>query len=140
MQCARAADIGERCGDVELVAIARHLQGRALIQQGQIGNGLALLDEAMLAVTTKEMSPIVSGLIYCSLIDACQEAYALSRAREWTLALHQWCARQQQLVAFTGICHVHRAEVMQLSRRLARSHRGSPARLSNAAASAAING
>jgi DNA-binding NarL/FixJ family response regulator len=112
---ARAADIGEHCGDVELVAIARQLQGRALIQQGQIANGLALLDEAMLAVTTKDMSPIVAGLIYCSLIDACQEGYALRRAREWTLALHLWCGRQQQLVAFTGICHVHRAEVMQLA-------------------------
>jgi DNA-binding CsgD family transcriptional regulator len=112
---ADAAGIGERCGDAELVAIARHLQGRALIQQGQIAKGLALLDEAMLAVTTKEMSPIASGLIYCSLIEACQEAYALNRAREWTLALHQWCATQQQLVAFTGLCHVHRAEIMQLS-------------------------
>jgi DNA-binding CsgD family transcriptional regulator len=112
---AAAADIGERCGDAELVAIARHLQGRALVQQGRIAKGLALLDEAMLAVTTQEMSPIVSGLIYCSLIEACQEAYALSRAREWTLALHQWCANQQQLVAFTGICHVHRAEIMQLT-------------------------
>jgi ATP/maltotriose-dependent transcriptional regulator MalT len=112
---AGAADIGERCGDTELVAIARHLQGRALIQQGQIAKGFSLLDEAMLAVTTKELSPLVSGLIYCSLIDACQEVYALSRAREWTLALHRWCARQQQLVAFTGLCHVHRAEIMQLS-------------------------
>jgi DNA-binding NarL/FixJ family response regulator len=112
---AAAADIGERRGDAELVAIARHLQGRALIQRGQIAKGLALLDEAMLAVTTREMSPIVSGLIYCSLIEACQEAYALSRAREWTLALHQWCAKQRQLVAFTGICHVHRAEIMQLT-------------------------
>ncbi len=112
---AAAADIGERCGDAELWATARHLQGRALIQRGQIARGLALLDEAMLAVTTKELSPIVSGLIYCSLIDACQEAHALRRAREWTLVLHQWCAAQQQLVAFTGVCHVHRAEVMQLT-------------------------
>ncbi|GLS28399.1 transcriptional regulator, LuxR family [Mesorhizobium albiziae] len=110
-----AADVGERCADAELVAIARHLQGRSLIKQGKMVDGLALLDEAMLAVTTKEMSPIVCGLIYCSLIDACQEAYALGRAREWTLALHQWCARQQQLVAFTGVCRVHRAEMLQMS-------------------------
>lgn len=114
-RAADAAAIGERCDDAELVAIARHLQGRALIQQGKIEDGLALLDEAMLAVTTKEMSPIVSGLIYCSLIEACQEACALSRAREWTLALHHWCERQRQLVAFTGICRVHRAEIMRMT-------------------------
>jgi DNA-binding CsgD family transcriptional regulator len=112
---ADAADIGERCGDAELVAIARHLQGRVLVLQGQIAKGLPLLDEAMLAVTTKEMSPIASGLIYCSLIETCHEAYALSRAREWTFALQKWCEGQRQLVAFTGLCHVHRAEILRLS-------------------------
>jgi DNA-binding NarL/FixJ family response regulator len=109
-----AAAIGERCGDAELIAMARCCEGRALVLGGQIAGGLALLDEAMMAVTTHEMSPIAAGLIYCSLIDACGEAYALSRAREWTHALREWCARHQQLVAFTGVCHVHHAEILQL--------------------------
>jgi DNA-binding CsgD family transcriptional regulator/tetratricopeptide (TPR) repeat protein len=111
---ARAADIGDQFGEPDLSACARHLQGRALIEQGQVENGLTLLDEAMVAVTAGELSPIMTGLIYCSVIDACQQIYALDRAREWTGALARWCAGQSQLVSFTSTCLVHRAEVMQM--------------------------
>lgn len=111
---ASAAEIGDRFGDADLIACARHLQGRALIRQGQVPAGLALLDEAMLAVVAGELSLIITGLIYCSVIDACQQVYALSRAREWTAALASWCEQQAQMVAFTGPCLVHRAEIMQL--------------------------
>jgi DNA-binding CsgD family transcriptional regulator len=69
----------------------------------------------MIAVSADELSPIVTGLIYCSVIDACQQVFALSRAREWTLALTRWCEQQPEMVAFTGTCLVHRAEVMQFS-------------------------
>jgi DNA-binding CsgD family transcriptional regulator len=111
---ASAAEIGERCEDMDLVACARHQLGRARIQQGEIGEGLTLLDEVMVAVTAGELSPIMTGAIYCSVIKTCQEIYAFGRAREWTSALTRWCEGQPQIVAFTGICLVHRAEIMQL--------------------------
>lgn len=110
---ADAAAIGERAGELDLVAIARHLQGRVRLQQGQVKQGLALLDEAMVAVTAGELSPIVCGLIYCSVIEACQQVYALGRSREWTRALAAWCDQQPQMVAFSGVCRVHRAELLQ---------------------------
>jgi hypothetical protein len=87
----RAGAIGERFRDHELIACARHLEGRALLAQRHVEEGLALLDEAMLAVTSGELSPLMTGLIYCSVIDACREAYAVGRAREWTRALAGWC-------------------------------------------------
>ena len=111
---ADAAAIGERCGDADLIACARHLQGRILHQQGKVEAGLALLDEAMVAVAAGELSPLVTGLMYCSVIEACQQVYALDRAREWTAALARWCEGQPEMVAFTGVCQVHRAEIMQL--------------------------
>jgi ATP/maltotriose-dependent transcriptional regulator MalT len=111
---ADACDIGSRFGETDLVAIARHLQGRAWIQQGRVANGLALLDEAMLAVTSGELSPLVTGLVYCSVIDGCQQVFAVSRAREWTAALARWCEEQPEMVSFTGKCLVHRAEILQL--------------------------
>lgn len=111
---AGAAEIGERCGEADLIACARHLQGRVRIQQGQVAEGLTLLDEAMVAVTAGELSAIMTGLIYCSVIEACQRVYALGRAREWTSALARWCEGQPQIVAFTGVCQVHRAEIMQV--------------------------
>ena len=56
----------------------------------------------------------MTGLIYCSVIEVCQQTYALDRAREWTAALEQWCAQQPEMIAFTAMCLVHRAEIMQL--------------------------
>ena len=68
----------------------------------------------MLAVAAGGMSPLVTGLTYCSVIDGCQQVYAFARAREWTSALAKWCDERPQMVAFTGVCMAHRAEVMQM--------------------------
>ena len=112
---ASAAEIGERFEERDLVAFAHNLQGRALLLQGRVREGLALLDEAMVAASTKELSPIMTGILYCSAIDTCHRVYAFSRAREWTSALAEWCEGQPELVTFTGRCLVHRAELMQLN-------------------------
>ena len=48
------------------------------------------------------------------MILACQEAHELRRAREWTAALTRWCDAQPEMVAFTGRCLLHRAEIIQL--------------------------
>lgn len=111
---AEAAGIGERFGDRDLFALAVQSQGILLVKQGRVEEGLRLLDEAMVAVTTRELSPIVSGLVYCGVIMGCQEAYELRRAREWTAALTRWCEQQPDMVAFTGRCLVHRAEIMEV--------------------------
>jgi DNA-binding CsgD family transcriptional regulator len=108
-----AAAIGDRFSDADVTACALHLMGRALIQQGEVQQGLRLLDETMIAASGGELSPIMTGLIYCSVIDACQEVFALGRAHEWTVALTRWCDRQPEMVAFTRTCLVHRAHVMQ---------------------------
>ena len=110
-----AAAIGRRFGDPDLFALATHAQGQMLTTGGRVAEGLALLDEAMVALTTSELSPIVSGLVYCGVILACQEVYEVRRAREWTTALSRWCEGQSDLVVFTGRCLVHRAEILQLA-------------------------
>ena len=111
---AAAVAIGERCGDDDLIACALHQQGRIRLLQGQVGTGLGLLDETMIAVISGQLSPLVTGLMYCSVISACQQVYAIDRSREWTAALAQWCEGQPDMVAFVGACQVHRAEILQL--------------------------
>jgi DNA-binding CsgD family transcriptional regulator len=109
-----AMAIGERHGDADLVALLGHERGRCLIRAGRIADGLGLLDESMVAASGGELSPIVTGIVYCGVILACQEAHEPRRAREWTATLTDWCERQPEMVAFTGRCLIHRAELMQL--------------------------
>jgi DNA-binding CsgD family transcriptional regulator len=116
MQAAQAAEqVGERFGERDLSTFARNLQGRILIRQGSMDAGLKLLDEAMLAVTTGELSPVLTGLVYCSAIDSCHSVFALERMREWTDSLRGWCDAQPQLTLFTGACLVSRAEIMEIA-------------------------
>jgi DNA-binding CsgD family transcriptional regulator len=109
-----AAELGERFNDTDLVAIARHQQGRARLQQRRLDEGLALLDETMVLAVAGRLSPVVTGLMFCSAVQRCQNVYAHGRAREWTTALSTWCDAQPDMVAFSGACRVHRAEVLQL--------------------------
>jgi DNA-binding CsgD family transcriptional regulator len=111
---AEAVAIGERFGDADLFALAAQDQGILLVKQGRVVEGLGLLDEAMVAVTAGELSPIVNGFVYCGVISGCQAAYEPRRAQEWTAALTSWCEQQPDMVSFTGTCLVHRAEIMQL--------------------------
>jgi DNA-binding CsgD family transcriptional regulator len=111
---AEVAEVGDRCKDRDLSALGRSFEGRAIIRQGQLAEGLPFLDEAMVAATSDNLSPVVTGLIYCDVIAACQQTYALDRAREWTAVLSRWCEAQPQLVAFAGACLIHRSEILQL--------------------------
>jgi DNA-binding CsgD family transcriptional regulator len=111
---AEVAAIGERFGDPDLYAMGSFMQGNALIGLGRLAEGLALLDLAMVTVLAGEVSPIGSGLVYCAVILGCEEAHDLRRAREWTAAMTRWCAGQPDLVAFTGRCMVHRAQILRL--------------------------
>jgi ATP/maltotriose-dependent transcriptional regulator MalT len=110
-----AGRIGERFAEADLIGFARLIQGQAALGDERIAEGLALLDETMVAVAGGELSPLVTGLIYCSVIRSCQDVYALGRAREWTQALKEWCDAQPGDSTFTGTCLVHRSEILQMN-------------------------
>jgi DNA-binding CsgD family transcriptional regulator len=107
-------ELADRFGDADLLALGRLGQGRSLVAQGQAAQGLALLDEAMVAVTTGEVSPLATGIVYCAMIIVCRAIFDLRRVQEWTAVLSRWCATQQDLKPYRGQCLVHRSEIMQL--------------------------
>ena len=109
-----AARIGAACRDADLTALARQSEGRILLRLGQAAEGLATLDEVMVSVTCGEVGPMIAGLVYCSVIGACHEAFDLRRAREWTAALAGWCESHPDMVPFRGTCLVRRSELLQV--------------------------
>jgi len=107
-------ELADRFGDADLRALGRLGQGQALVTQGQVAQGVAMLDEAMVAVTTREVSPLAAGIVYCAMVIAYREIFELRRMQEWTAELSRWCANQQDLKPYRGQCLVHRSEIMQL--------------------------
>ncbi len=111
---AAAAEVGARFREPDLLGLAMQSQGRNLIKTGRVEEGLAVLDEAMLTLAAGELSPVVTGIVYCGVIAGCEAAYDLRRAHEWTDALSHWCDRQPDMVSFSGRCLAHRAEIMRI--------------------------
>ncbi len=111
----RAGEIARRFNDRTLLAFARLGLGRSTIKLGRVEEGIGLLDEVMVSVTTGEVSHALIGEIYCAVIDACHEVFDLRRAHEWTDALTRWCEAQPELAAFQGACRVNRAALLQLN-------------------------
>jgi DNA-binding NarL/FixJ family response regulator len=110
---ADAVDVGRRFGNADLVAISRQGQGRALLRLNRIDEGLALLDEVMIAVTSGEVGPLITGIVYCSVIGACHDLFDMRRAHEWTAAMERWCAANPEVVPFRVQCVVHRSEALR---------------------------
>jgi DNA-binding NarL/FixJ family response regulator len=110
----QAAAIGARFHDASVTALARHGIARCLIRLNRNVDAFPILDEVMIAVTGGEVHPMVAGVVYCSVISACHDAFDLRRAQEWTTALAAWCAVHADMMAFRGQCLIRRAELLQL--------------------------
>jgi len=111
---AESVDAGQRFDDADLLTISRLGQGMCLLLQGHGSAGMALLDEVMVGVTSGDVSPIYTGIAYCTMIAGCSDLFDLRRARQWTAALTRWCDSQPDLVPFQGNCLVHRCELLQM--------------------------
>ncbi len=109
-----AGEIAERVADPDATVFARMCRGYALILEGRLTDGMALLDEVMVSVTADEVAPMLAGIAYCQVISLCQAVFDVRRAREWTHALTRWCDSQPEIVPFRGNCLVHRCEILQL--------------------------
>ena len=94
----RRPAIGRQHQDPDLTSLALHQEGLFLLEAGRTDEGLACLDEAMVALSGGELSPMVTGIIYCGVIAGCWDVYELRRAQEWTAAMTAWCDAQPDLV------------------------------------------
>lgn len=109
-----AAEIGRRFDEPDLVALSVQSKGRGLLRMGQTVDAFRLLDELMVSVIAGECSPMVTGLVYCSVIEGLYEIHEVRRAAAWTDSLAAWCGEQPDLVAFNDQCLAHRSEILRL--------------------------
>ncbi len=107
-------EAGTHFGEPNLRALGITGEGRVRLKQGRAAEGIALLDEAMLLAVSGGLAPEWAGNIYCTLMVACNELADYQRAAEWTRATQQWCEGLGAAGPFTGVCRVHRAQVLRL--------------------------
>jgi class 3 adenylate cyclase len=109
----RTYAMAERLGDVDLMAMGLHDQGQVLVARGDVGEGMALIDEATVAAVNGELGAYATAVVYCNTINACRDLADYGRAGEWTDAAKRWCERQA-IAGFPGMCRVRRAEIVRL--------------------------
>ena len=108
-----ALRIGRQFHERDLVILARHSEGRALVASGRIDDGTALFDEVMVDVTADAASPILVGAVYCSVLTACNDIFDFRRAQAWSDVLRAWCEAQPDIVPHRGECLVRHAELVR---------------------------
>ena len=101
------------------------LEGIIAIRGGEPARGWELLDEAMLPVLAGRIGPGESGNLYCQMISLCTDLGDVARARRWTEVTERWCDLASSAVMFTGICRVHRAQLLRVAGRPRRRGGGS---------------
>jgi hypothetical protein len=77
----QAAGYAERFQEPSLGAFAGIGRGHALLRLDRSGEGLSMIDEAMVSVTAGEVTPTMAGTIYCASNIACHEIQELRRRR-----------------------------------------------------------
>ncbi|NQD89465.1 DNA-binding response regulator [Paenarthrobacter sp. CM16] len=110
----RALELGRSFHDKDLQALGQLGVGTSHVSLGNVEEGLQLLDEVMVSVTSGEISPIPAGIIYCAVLGSCRLSHDVRRAHEWTSALERWCGERPDMVMFSGQCQAYRAELLIL--------------------------
>ncbi|MEU6166535.1 LuxR C-terminal-related transcriptional regulator [Streptomyces tanashiensis] len=88
----RMTRLALRSGSPDLLALSRQAEASVLLARGRRAEALALLDDAMCAVTAGELSGMFTGWLYCLALTQCMETADFGRAVEWTNAAMEWCA------------------------------------------------
>lgn len=107
-----AIEIGSTC-DPAACAIGRVAEARLLILDGDVRQGLALLDEAGVATVSGDLDSLSTGVVYCELVCALQGLALYDVAEEWTEAMERW-SETNAIGSLHGRCRVHRAEILRL--------------------------
>jgi DNA-binding CsgD family transcriptional regulator len=108
---ARAVELGRTFGAPELEMLGLGLEGRALVSDGELEEGMHRLDEATTVALAGE-----ARLLYCVawaccyLISACERVRDFDRAAQWCARVGDFCGQHE--IFLLNICRAHYASVL----------------------------
>jgi LuxR family transcriptional regulator, maltose regulon positive regulatory protein len=108
---ARAVELGRVFGALELEMLGLGLEGRALVSEGELEEGMRRLDEATTVALGGE-----ARLVYCVawaccfLISACERVRDYERAAQWCARVGEFCGQHD--IFLLNTCRAHYASVL----------------------------
>jgi DNA-binding CsgD family transcriptional regulator len=108
---AYAVELGRRFRTPELEMLGLGLEGRALVSDGELEEGMRRLDEATTVALAGE-----ARLLYCVawaccyLISACERVRDFDRAAQWCARVGDFCGRHD--IFLLNTCRAHYASVL----------------------------
>jgi tetratricopeptide (TPR) repeat protein len=86
--------IGRANGNTDLELLAMTAAGGALVQQGRVADGMALLDEAMAGAFGGECgNPLTAAHASCMTMLVCSSHFDIERATQWLQAMDRFIGR-----------------------------------------------
>jgi DNA-binding CsgD family transcriptional regulator len=110
----RARSIGTALAVSDIEFSALGLEGLALASQGNIADGIRLLDEASAAAMAGEMSELwAAGRTCCYMITACERVRDLERAHQWSQRMLEF-AKRWRIQDLFAVCRAHYGAILVL--------------------------
>ena len=108
----RARALGRELGVVSLEMFALSVEGVALVNEGDVADGMRCLDEATAAALAGEYEQIVpAGWTCCLLLIACERVRDYERAAEWCTKVEEY-GRRMRINFVNGACRAHYGAVL----------------------------
>jgi LuxR family maltose regulon positive regulatory protein len=107
----RAVELGRKFGAPELEMLGLGLEGRALVSEGKLEEGMRRLDEATTVALAGE-----ARLLYCVawaccyLVSACERVRDYERAAQWCTRVGEFCGQHD--IFLLNTCRAHYASVL----------------------------
>ena len=108
---ARAVELGRTFDAPELEMLGLGLEGRALVSEGELEEGMRRLDEATTVALAGEASLLYClAWACCYLISACERVRDYDRAAEWCARVGEFCGQHE--IFLLNTCRAHYASVL----------------------------
>src|SRR5688572_9387768 len=112
-----ALDIGRRSGDIDLEIESLGWLGLSLVFADRVEEGMALMDQALTAVCTGEVTElfVIEGT-FCAFFWLCERTHDVARAEQWIRTAEEMVKRRG-LSAMGAFCRVHYGGILTMAGR-----------------------